>query len=337
VPPAANEPRVAIVTTLRNAASVIDSFLAYHRAIGFAHFFLYFDDPNDPDLARIAAMPGVTALPHDQALREAWKTLPLYAEKSPFIDSEVMARQVLNVEHAMGLARSQGLDWLLNIDADELFCCMGVDLAETFAHLSRNGAETGTFFNFEAVPEKLDIADYFREVDAFKLQPTLYRGVTAAGMRLLRSVPQLQPNIFHFYGSGKAAVNLSAPGMRPLGVHFFERVGAPYQSVHSGSGFILHYACCGFEHFWAKYMTLGRFADTWWGKDDIRSLVPFHLEARDVVAAGSQDAAREFYRRRFAIEDRNVVAALLQHGFLMRITQPRRILESLAPSRRSAP
>ena len=90
---------------------------------------------------------------------------------------------------------------------------------------------------------------------------------------------------------------------------------------------ILHYPCCGFEHFWRKYVTLGKFADQWWGKYDIEAMIgPFHLQARDVVERGDRDAARAFYRQRVAMEDPRLVAELMRHGFLKRISIPRAIL-----------
>ena len=42
--------RAAIVTTLRDSATVIESFVAYHRVIGFDHILLFFEDPADPSL-----------------------------------------------------------------------------------------------------------------------------------------------------------------------------------------------------------------------------------------------------------------------------------------------
>src|SRR5581483_11796741 len=97
--------RAAIVTTLRNAGNVLDSFIAWHLGIGFAHLYLFFDDPADPDLPRLSADPRVTAIAHDPVLRERWRHLPQFAGQQAFLDREVMARQVLNTELAMELAR----------------------------------------------------------------------------------------------------------------------------------------------------------------------------------------------------------------------------------------
>jgi len=67
---------------------------------------------------------------------------------------------------------------------------------------------------------------------------------------------------------------------------------------------VLHYACCGFDAFWTKYATLGRFADRWWGEHDIASAIGwFHLDARDVVMSGNREDARNFYRERCVLAD----------------------------------
>jgi hypothetical protein len=321
----------AIVSTVRNAGAVIDSFIAYHRAIGFVHLFIFFDDPADPDLARIGTMQGVTAIAHDAGLREAWTKLPTYAEQGPFIAREVMARQVLNATLAMELARAQGFDWLLHIDSDELFLSPNESVTEHFEALQLGPADTITYRNYEALPEKSETGDWFREVDLFKVPPELFRGtVTREAMALLRSVTQLTPNFFHFYGIGKSAVRLASNGMEPKGVHHFWRPDGSAIPAEAAGQFILHYACCGFENFWNKYVTLGRFADRWWGQYDIKAMIgPLHLAARDVVATGDRAAALALYRERVALEDPQVIQALITLGFLMRFPQPKQILEAM--------
>jgi hypothetical protein len=323
--------RAAIVTTLRNAGAGLDSFVAYHLAVGFEHIYLFFDDPADPDLPRVAANPRVSAIPCDTALRRAWMSLPGYSDQADFVDVEVMARQLLNVELAMTLARERGLGWLLHIDADELFYPNAESAAQHFAWLEGTGFfDTMTYRNHEAVPERDDIGDFFREVDLFKVPADLRsEPITDEGRKLLQETPQLQPRFFHFYNNGKSAVRLSAPDMQPKDVHAFFRPNGEHAGAQHTQHFILHYACCGFENFWMKYATLGRFSDQWWKKYDIGTLIgPVHLQARDVVASGDREAARDFYRQRIAIEDRPRIDALLACGLLARFPQPRRILEA---------
>jgi hypothetical protein len=319
----------AIVTTLRDSAAVIASFVAYHRAIGFDHLFLFFDDPADPALAWAQAQPHVTAIARDGALREAWSKLTRYGENAAHVEREVMARQVLNVEHAMNLARAKGLKWLLHIDADELFYAPGGDAAAHFAWLDGTAIETVSYANYEAVPETEETGDFFRTVTLFKKPKLLRAPPSAEAKALIAGTGQLAPNFFHFYDNGKSAVRLAAAGMLPKGVHRFVRPGS-YASAQSPEQFILHYACCGFASFRQKYLTLGRFADQWWDKYDITaSIGPFHLQARDAVMSGDVEQARRFYRERAMIDDPALLADLMRHNLLARLDEPAKILAAL--------
>ena len=322
----------AIVSTVRNAAATIDSFVAYHLAVGFSRIFLFFDDPGDPDLVRFSAHPMVTAIAHDFALRSAWSRMPEYGVYGTFIDREVMARQVLNVAVAMDLARQMKLDWLLHIDSDELFYCPASSAADHFALIDPR-VHAVTYPNYEAIPERTDISDAFREVDLFKPPPGFGPQITPQGLAFVQAIPQLPPNLFHFYANGKSAVNLAFPELRPMDVHEFAYAGGQTLYLRSTAAFVLHYACCGFEAFWEKYRCLGQFSDLWWGKTDIRSSIgSLHLDARDAVAKGDRDEAADFFRRRIAIEDPRCVRGLIDHGIAVRIPEPRWLLENLVAS-----
>ena len=327
-------PRVAIATTLRDAGGMLDSFVAYHLHMGFAHLFLFFDDPSDPELERFAKHPMVTAIPHDSHLRRLWAGLPEYRTGGEFADSEVMARQVFNAALAMDWARQKQCDWLLHIDADELFFTPRQSVAEHFSEIHASAADTIRYQNFESVPEKADIADAFREVTLFKVPPELETGPVDDDCRvLLENTPQIPAKRFHFYRNGKSAVRLSARELRPSGVHKFASPNGEAHTLRARGAFILHYACSGFVAFWQKYVTLGRFADQWLSSYDIRSAIgPLHLDARDIVAAGDREAARVFYRERIAIEDAERVRQLIQHGILTRIPEPGKLLERIALS-----
>jgi hypothetical protein len=321
-----------IVTTLRHAGKMLDSFVSWHLAQGFKHLFLFFDDPADPDIARVAAHPSISVIPHDAALQRAWQKLPEMETHGPHIATDVMARQILNAALAMELARARGLSWLLQIDVDELFfSAHGETGAAHFQWADAQPVRVIKYLNYEAVPEKVGIADPFRDVDLFKVPPALKpKPNTEKGRALLEATPQLQPNRFHFYSNGKAAARLHPPGLRPRGMHDFDVVQAPVPPLNSLTHVILHYSCCGFDQFWQKYRMLGNFADTWFGRIDIKKAVgsSLHLEARDVVLTGDRDRALAFYRERIAIEDKERCEALIREGILTRVRGPSRFLNT---------
>ena len=325
-----NGPRAAIVTTLTDAELVIDSFISYHLSIGFDHLFLFFDDPADPSFHRAAKYSKVTAIKRDHSLRRAWEQSRLYAEDETlrqFVDSEVMARQELNAGISARLALENNIDWLLHIDVDELFYLSSRTVQEHFKSLGDRNIERAIYLNYEAIPERIDIEDYLKEVTLFKRAPRALSGgfFNHAQIDLINSMPELPATFFLYYGNGKQAGRVSEQ-LLPLGVHAFRPSGSSTEEM-STDAVILHYPCCGFEHFWRKYKTLGKFNDKWFDRVDIAAAGnTFHLEARDVVASDDRAAALAFYQKRVQINDEQRIAALLSSGLCCRIDGPSRLI-----------
>ena len=325
--------RPAIVSTVRDAGDVLDSFVRYHLAIGFELLFLFFDDPDDPFIQRLAGEPRVVAIPHDDALRKQWRDLRSWPKMGDHLDAEVMARQHLNCELAIGLARNAGCDWILHIDSDEAFCCGSIDAGQLFGQLSEGGVDTAVFLNFEAMPESEEVGDFFREVTLFKVNPLLQGRprFNPRQVELIRRSHFAGPTLMNFnlYSNGKSAGKID-DYLLPLDVHRFTRQG-PEGTVESNAvmcgdnAIILHYPNCGFRNFLTKYRTLGDFGDKWFGVTDI---IPFHGTARDVCASGDESAARKFYQEHVMRHPNEDVGLLLQNGILARISFPADILQS---------
>lgn len=233
----------ALVCTLRNAGPGLDSFIAYHHAIGFAHLYLVFDDPADPGLRRARALRGVTAIAHDATLRDSWRALAGWAEHGDSIDSAA-SRQVLNTEYAMGLARAAGFAWLLSIGADELFFAPAGAVAGHFADLSAWPFETVRYLGYAAIPERGKIADAFRDVDLFRPDARwLHRNRLVAMREAARTMPQFDA-LLRSHGGGRSAVRLAAPGIIPGGVHDFVRPDGSVAEMVAENIFILNYSSC---------------------------------------------------------------------------------------------
>ena len=322
--------KLALVSTVRDVAAVIDSFIRYHRAIGFDRLYLFFDDADDPAADQAEAYPEAVVWRRGPALHRRWEQTRRYRSHhvGPFIDTEVQARQILNAAVALDLARAEGIDWLLHLDGDELFFPGAATLQDHFAGLDAAGLPGACYLNLEAIPEQETIADFFRTATLFKRNRTGAAPLTPEQHALLASIPQLPPRFFHFYHGVKSAARVQA-GLEPFGVHYF-RLPTGALDHHATNGpVILHYACCGFDHFWNKYRALGAFADRWFERQDIRtSIGDTHLDARDVVATGDRARARDFYRRRFVLSDRAQADALVAHGLARRLPDPVRLLQS---------
>jgi hypothetical protein len=180
----------AIVTTFllpesEAGASILDSFLKYHLAIGFAHIILFNDAAIREDatpafssdfFSAIVAKFGKSVSLFTRSTtssEEIFKTCSQHsrAKFKPYFDDEVQARQVLNAEHAYHMCESMNIRWLLHIDIDEIFYISGDDgtLEDHLAFFDREGIDMMTYTNHEAVPETFECSDYFREVTLFKM------------------------------------------------------------------------------------------------------------------------------------------------------------------------
>ena len=90
-----------------------------------------------------------------------------------------------------------------------------------------------TYANYEAIPQRTDVRDYFKEIVLFKKAPQALTGGTfsAEQAEILRSIPKLPDNFFLFYGNGKSAARVSED-LLPAGVHKFRvEAGGPEAEI----------------------------------------------------------------------------------------------------------
>lgn len=311
--------RIAICCTLRNALA-LETWLKYHLAAGFDRFYLFFEDPKELERSRSIKDDRIMRFRADRLEALRWRGCEQYEKLAPYLETEVMARQTLNTEIAIQEALDDGIDWLLHIDSDEIFYSPAESVREYFGGLTIEGAQLAVFPNCEAVPESVDYEDCFKEVTLFKINKRLKMcwNYTQEQIEAIRSVPQLRDRFFNYYTCGKSAARVSI-NLQPHGVHRFNILNTSNAvTVHTSKAEILHYPVCGFEQFWSKYTTLGQFSDNWFGDVAIRSIEPFHLEARDIVQSG-RSAAMEFYQNRVMITDRKVIDRLIKIDALKRV------------------
>jgi hypothetical protein len=327
--------KAAIVTTLVNAGHVLDTFIKYHLHAGFDRIYLFFDDVDDRTIDQVKSLPQVTAIPCSDHLRDRWKATRVY-EKYPqyhnFIGQEPIARQMLNMEIACEMAIQDKIDWILHIDIDELFYSPSETVKEHFTRLSRNRISCMKYLNYEAVPEKIEVKNFFTEVTLFKKNPGHN---TILQQRVFKK--KYDKNLFNYYINGKSAADVKKivlPGIHDFTIETETKSIAAQLRDHIISKatllrnamvkqafrdpIILHYPVCGFDHFWDKYIRLGNFNDRFFGVGHIPH--PLHLSARDVVNRGDKRAALELYEKKVMLKE-NDITELMNIGLLLRIPE----------------
>lgn len=195
-------PKLCVASLVRGARpAALEDLILHHFYNGFERVVLYFDAPDDPDEAEAikTAEQFLKPLPlgpgglkcSAKAVRcnvEWWQNvrnnsrfyqrekwhLPLYREVV-HLDSvvkDVQARQQLVIEHALLEAQDDDFQWLLHVDADEIFFCPDTERhsdARKFFDEVPPMFTAVRFPNLEGVPESLEVEDAFHEVTLFKM------------------------------------------------------------------------------------------------------------------------------------------------------------------------
>ncbi len=128
-----------------------------------------------------------------------------------------------------------------------------------------------SYVNHEAVPEQVEVDNFFGEVTLFKRNPRLMNGPQRS---FLRSLNQRH---FLYYQNGKCAGRVTDK-LFCNGVHGFQHkqrffgalfggmYGLSFRNHVSSDPCILHYPICSFQAFLEKYRTLGAFDNAWFGR-----------------------------------------------------------------------
>jgi len=261
------EGTTAIATTVRKPHQIND-WIKYHLKIGFDKLYIVLDDENeniDYNDNRVVIFKNTKEWRNNLA---SGGMLGMFSKN---YDEEVMSRQILNFATIQEYAKSDGINWLLHIDGDEIF----YPEDKPFSELFNNNYAVVHFDNYEMVPDHDSYQNCFRDGTKFKINGAKYIA----------------------YSNGKSALNLTSDAII-TGVHGFSG-GTLFNSPY---GKILHYPSCNFDEYLLKYKMLGNFSNKWWGRVEIP--IKFHTESRDIINSCKTsekectEKIREFYNKK---------------------------------------
>lgn len=273
-----DRPRAALVSTVYRAPD-LGAWCRFHLDQGFERLILIFDRGHEP-AEQAAAERLRSTIPADrldlwigdEVIEKRWPTLfeePRLQALLPHAleggsSHAVACRQTLHASAALVAARSGELgeiDWLLHLDADELFHLQGAaqgggSLVEHFAVVESAGFERVRYVNHELLPVSSS-----GELPCFKLNPDL-AGIRlgAHGWRAMvdhLDLGQLsQRPYFQGYTNGKSAVSVRS-GVAAAGVHgWYTENPQPKSELYISGPSILHVHRPSRESFRRKYLTI---------------------------------------------------------------------------------
>jgi hypothetical protein len=243
--------------TVRNEADLIVPNLAYHRHLGVTDVFAFLDRSTDGTRHRFMNQPG-SRIFEDLTSQQLFP----YSAGKPDLDLDLIhrrfaahngVRQILHANMALELCRREGIDWLVNIDPDELLLpvSLGVGEGALRAFLAQAAPSTGAFVfeNLEFIPQQVSPSPVFSG-RAFKApMPGIdFTGLPKSTLPDPFTKQVVPTGWFWGHTSGKLVVRVaSAMGFS----HLVSRFQTRGQIVRTK--WLLHYNVLGFQHFLSKY------------------------------------------------------------------------------------
>ncbi|CAM6086055.1 unnamed protein product [Calypogeia fissa] len=327
-------PKICICTSTSAGLDQILPWLYYHRVIGVTNFFLFVEGKaaSANISAVLEAIPGVQVVHRTKELEEKQAKSRIWNETwlSSFFyrpcNYELFVRQSLNMEMAIVMARTAGMDWIIHLDTDELLHPAGAEeysLSRLLADVAAD-VDMVVFPNYESAIERDDIRDPFTEVSMFKKNYDHVMKETYFG--LYREATRGNPNYFLTYGNGKAAARIQS-NLRPNGAHRWHNYMKNPNELKLEEAAVLHFTYTKFSDLTSRRDRCGCKPT----KEDVKKcfMLEFDRDAFIIASTFTEEEMRLWYREHVVWTDKELNLKLMRKGLLTRIFAPKVIIQGL--------
>jgi hypothetical protein len=339
--------RFAITYTVKNEAGLLPDAIAYHLALGCARIYVFFDGTTDnsreliEDSERVVCAASVD--PSALADTPAWidEILPRWKESMD-------VRKRINTFMAARRASTEGIEWLINIDPDELLLLSaGTDArpgaGDGFFSSISQGVDQILLPNLEAIPVGEGTGRPFLDCTLFLRRFPLTEWLWKSSSALLRRIVPL-PKVqawydywfYHYrfggvlprlmrhpatgesipagyflgYSNHKSFIRTRVSGEFLFNIHRWQKVRRRPSTIKSG--FLLHYDLCSAEYFCEKF------------RQRQPAMLVKAFYCRYMFARIARDlpfeSAREFFLKYICISNAAVLQRLRERGIVAEIS-----------------
>jgi hypothetical protein len=338
--------RYAITYTVKNEAKLLPDAIAYHRELGCARIYVFFDGTTDNSRDLVRDIDGVVCA--DSIEPRALEDVPPWiSQLLPRWQESMDVRKRINTHIAAGLARAEGIEWLINIDPDELLLLNSQEvdaIGDPEAFFTSIGGNVDQILapNLEAVPVGEGTGRPFIDCTLFLRRfPTteFVRRATSALLRRLLHSPMWQawydhwyyrvrfrgalPRLMHDpvtgasipagyflgYSNHKAFIRTRTADEFRFNIHRWEKIHRRPISVKRG--FILHYDLCSAEYFVEKFRQRQPAML-------VKAFYCRYMFAR-IARESPFETARRFFLSEICISSPAVIARLLRRNIIVQI------------------
>ncbi len=303
--------KVCIAATIRRFDADADQFIAYHLKLGVDKIYLFVSNPHENTMALPKSENVEVTLTGDQ-LKEVWKGIADYDVVAPYISTETMARQYLNLSISLDKARNDQMDWIAHLDSDELLYCETGSIREILGATPDHVGQM-VLANHEVMPSEIEIDMPFAEKLPFKKSRIFLS--RRADMVAHHYFSMKKRFFFVAYINGKAICRLGPDTKAStIGPHrFLPPSKHPSTWLAPQELSVLHYAETSFNRYQSKYIDLGDFPNTWFGTAEV---TPFRIVSRNIMKEHGEEALKKFYSEQVVFDDPQEIQQLDYDGIV---------------------
>ncbi|MBU2929551.1 glycosyltransferase family 2 protein [Winogradskyella psychrotolerans] len=265
--------RVGVVMTVKNEARLLRQNILYHLGLGIDKVYVYLDNTTDHGDQTVSDLKAVEI--NNSVSPESYKNVP-YLEK--FWSNAAVhhtARQCLNTYDAIQKCKTERIDWLISLDADELFLTtkdQRQSLKEFFIAASNEGADIVNLKPMEVIARKTAYKNVMQEETLFKTQKNFNSKFDQIYQKIFDPYQNSYLTVSYWLGHtmGKGAINIQS-SVIPNNVHRYSAIDGSELNIHN-NGYILHYHSYDFEDFIKKFQNFKTHPDTFLSGNKIEDL-----------------------------------------------------------------
>lgn len=327
----------AITYTVKDEADLLQHSLPYYLSCGAERIYVFFDGSSDPTKAACEGVTGVEA--RDSVARDELVQIPEWIERlAP--EKSMDHRKRINTMYAAEMARRDGIEWIANIDPDEIALperghanlqSMLATISDSVDQvimpnlelLPLSGMEgLNPFFSQRFFIRRQDrLGNLWRVVNAItkkklsprsraKLENGMYRFFNHNRFPLVMRNPMtdapIYPGLFLGYNNCKSFMRSSSAVNFEFNIHKWQSVSTPLRSTKAGR--LLHYDLPSFIYFRKKFQQ--RQSNMQVPEFDTR------YQVGEIAREASEEVAREFYEQYICCPDERRAQYLVDMGIV---------------------
>lgn len=263
----------AVVMTVKNEERLLRQNVLYHLGLGVTKIFVYFDNTTDDGIKTISDLKHVEI--NNSVKTETYQDISYLENFWSNAAEHHTARQCLNTFDALQKCKIHDIDWLISLDADELFLTSkdgSLSLEHFFEEASKQNASIVNLKPLEVVTRKMAYKHVMREETLFKTQKNFKSKIDQIYQKFHDPYKNTDKLVSYWLGHtmGKSAIHVKS-SVVPYNVHRYTSAnGEALKSINSG--FLLHYHMYDFEDFIKKFQNFKSHPDHFLSGNKIEDL-----------------------------------------------------------------